>query len=100
MTSITIPDCVTRIGGSAFNKCSSLSSITLGSSVIVIETDAFKGCNNIKAIHFKGVTPPSIEYVSLDSKVYSNATLYVPIGSLNNYKSDKVWGYFNNIVKE
>ena len=43
LTSITIPSSVISIGGSAFSGCSSLTSITIPSSVISIGGSAFSG---------------------------------------------------------
>ena len=44
ITSITIPNCVTSIGNSAFYNCSSLTSITIPNSVTSIGDIAFLGC--------------------------------------------------------
>ena len=50
LTSITIPESVTRIGGSAFAGCSSLTSITIGSGVTSIGYDAFYVCSSLTSI--------------------------------------------------
>ena len=47
VTSITIPDGVTNIGGSAFKGCSGLTSITIPGSVTSIGAEAFSGCRNL-----------------------------------------------------
>ena len=41
---------VTSIGNSAFNSCSSLTSVTIGNSVTSIGNDAFAWCNNLTSV--------------------------------------------------
>lgn len=50
LTSVTIPDSVTAISGAAFRDCSSLTSLTLGSSVTYIGSDAFYFCRSLTAV--------------------------------------------------
>ena len=50
LTSITIPDSVTSIGGSAFYKCTRLTSITIPESVTSIEDWAFYNCTSLASI--------------------------------------------------
>ena len=45
-----IPDKVTTIDGRAFKNCIALKSVTIGSSVTSIGTDAFWDCNNLKTV--------------------------------------------------
>ena len=50
LTSYTIPDGVTTIGGYAFSGCSSLTSITIPDSVTSIGYDAFYDCSSLTSI--------------------------------------------------
>ena len=50
LTSITIPNRVTRIGECAFYRCSSLTSITIPNSVDSIGNGAFEGCSKLKLV--------------------------------------------------
>ena len=50
LTSITIPDSVTSIGGSAFYNCTGLTSITIPDSVTSIGYSAFYGCSGLTSI--------------------------------------------------
>ena len=45
MSSVVIPDSVTRIGNEAFCGCTSLSNIILPDSVTSIGESAFEGCS-------------------------------------------------------
>ena len=50
LTSITIPDSVTSIGTDAFKGCSGLTSITIPDSVTSIGNGAFRGCTGLTSI--------------------------------------------------
>ena len=61
LTSITIPDSVTSIGSSAFNCCTNLTSITIPDSVTSIGAAAFSGCTSLTSVTIPhGVT--SVEF--------------------------------------
>ena len=50
LTSVSIPSSVASIGGSAFDGCTGLTSITIPSSVTSIESDTFSGCTGLTGI--------------------------------------------------
>ena len=50
LTSVTIPNSVTSIGGSAFQGCSGLTSIEIPNSVTSIERYAFQGCSGLTSV--------------------------------------------------
>ena len=50
LTSITIPDSVTEIGYGAFSGCTSLTNINIPNSVTKIERYTFKGCSSLTSI--------------------------------------------------
>ena len=101
ITNIDIPDNVTTIGTWAFNGCTALTRLYIPESVSTIEA-AFTSCNNITEIYSNSTTPAKISRTAFSSTVRSNATLYIPAGSLSAYKAASArltWGRFSNIVE-
>ena len=97
LTSITIPNSVTSIKKEAFKGCSSLTSISLPNSVTSIGNEAFQFCWNLTSITCLGSTPPEASDLKAQ---YKTTTLFVPKGSLNNYKNHAEWGKFLNIQEQ
>lgn len=98
LTSITIPNSVTSIGGSSFAG-TGLTSITIPNSVTRIDYSAFQNCNNLFTIVSLIENPFNIDGASFissvfDKDVFYNATLYVPIGTIDKYKSTEGWKDF------
>lgn len=60
LTSIVIPEGVTKIGSHAFLNCSSLSSIVIPNSVVEIGFEAFEFCENLTSI----VIPAGIKKIN------------------------------------
>ena len=54
LTSITIPNSVMTIGFKAFYKCSGLTSATIGNGVMSIGWSAFEHCINLMSINYIG----------------------------------------------
>jgi hypothetical protein len=79
LTSINIPDSVATIENYAFELCLGLTSVTIGSGVTSIGSWAFYYCN-LKTITSNATTAPTINGGTFQG-VTSNGTLYVPIGS-------------------
>lgn len=78
----------------------SIEVLAIGQNVIRVplkETFYSGNENKLKIIYSLRETPPSIG--ELPSKIYTNTTLYVPIGSESNYQSNNIWGNFF-IIKE
>ena len=77
VTSVTIPNTVTRIAGTAFKDWTGLTSVSIPSSVTQIEYSAFEGCTSLTSVSL----PNSV--TSLGNTVFKNCTKLssVTIGS-------------------
>ncbi|MCD8006659.1 MAG: leucine-rich repeat domain-containing protein [Oscillospiraceae bacterium] len=78
LTSVDIPDGVTRIGYGAFYACDSLTEVTISDSVTVIEKNAFYGCESLASV----VLPNSVTEISDSafSLCYSLESITIPAG--------------------
>ncbi|MBQ9576851.1 MAG: leucine-rich repeat protein, partial [Muribaculaceae bacterium] len=95
LTSIVIPDSLTTIESYAFYSCDKLSNLFLGKSLTLIGTDAFRG-SPLTYITCLAETPPTLYTSSFNS--YANTTLYVPVTSIEAYRTASVWKNFKIIT--
>lgn len=101
LTAITIPNSVTTIGGWAFVECPNLTSVSIGSGVTKIDANNFDFNNttaNLKYVRVLGTTPPTLASDTFSSTTFSEGTLYVPKGCLSTYKCWP-WEKFNTMVE-
>lgn len=90
---IVISNNVTTLCG--INYCDNMKEIVIPSSVQKVY--GFKGCNSLVSIKCMATTPPIVGSSAFTNNTYLNTILYVPIGSIDNYKNDDYWGKFFNI---
>lgn len=96
LSRITLPENLSRLRASAFLNCTGLTGIYIPESVAYIESGAFSRCDAIENINLRGSVPPRLE-----DNVFSSygATLYVPKGSGDSYRTSPGWENFTNIVE-
>ncbi len=75
LTSVTIPNSVTAIGWSAFSGCSSLTSVTIPNSVTTIGKSTFSGCSSLTSV----TIPNSVTTIGDDAFSYCSALTSVTI---------------------
>ncbi|MBR5633776.1 MAG: leucine-rich repeat protein [Prevotella sp.] len=111
LTNVTIPNSVTSIGQSAFRGCSGLTSVTIPNSVTSIGEYAFYICTGLRSVISCIENPFAIAHNTFElyghynkekneyEYPFTDATLYVPIGTAEKYKSTDGWKNFKNIVE-
>ena len=103
LTSIAIPNSVTSIGNFAFYFCYGLTSVTIGNSVTSIGDGAFDGVDLTTVVSLIEnpfvIVGKSSSYRAFSENTFDNATLYVPVGTIDNYKATDGWKDFAYIVE-
>jgi hypothetical protein len=107
LTSVVIPNTVEWIDDNAFYYCSNLTSVIIPNSVTEFGYGAFYGCKNLnKVVSF--IEEPfdideSVFYVGYnwetDQNIFTSATLYVPVGTIDKYRAAAGWNRFENILE-
>ncbi len=105
LKSVDLPESLREIRRSAFSGCG-FTSVTIPANVSVIEAYAFVSCRSLKTIISLINEPFDIDSLAFsiwnadEQKYYfTEATLYVPVGTKAKYQTLGGWKYFNNIVE-
>ena len=101
LTSLTLPAGITKIGSYAFDGCSGLTSLNLPAGITKIGDGAFRGCSGLTSIYVYAEKVPEKGYrydvfERVDAK---KCTLYVPMGTYDDYRLSYFGHYFENIVE-
>lgn len=78
---------MTRLENSVFTNCYSLKSITIPKNINFIGAGNFQNCTSLKTITFESPIPPSFEFNWFLDRIDNLETIYVPKGSVEEYKS-------------
>ena len=99
LTSLTLPAGITSIGEYAFYGCSGLTSLNLPAGITSIGDEAFQNCSGLTSIYVYAEKVPKIGsnvFGEVDAK---KCTLYVPMGTYDDYWLSGFGDYFENIVE-
>ena len=96
-TSYTIAVGTTTIIKYAFYGCKRLISISIPDTVSDIGSNAFSSCKKIMNIWANMQNPQDIDDNVFEDFVYANATLHIPTGTIDKYKTTAAWSKFNTI---
>ena len=98
---IAVPDSVEYISPSSLEDCDGLVSYVLPESLKYISQNTFRKCPNLREIHshIKDVNRIPVNY-AFNRMQANNGTLYVPEGTLLEYKAHPIFSIFKNIVTE
>ena len=96
---LIVPDGVTVIARQAARNVE-LTEIYLPASVQNLESSAFSTITAATKVTSMAVEPPALaeEGIFFSTEVFTNATLYVPLASVEKYKLAAGWQEFQNIV--
>lgn len=102
--SLVLPDSISYIGEEAFYGCTDLQYLSLpmryAFNDIGIMGQAFAECINLDTIVSKCINPPAINSNVFGRSPKYFATLIVPIGTVETYKTTEGWKEFYNIKEK
>ena len=101
LESITLPNGITSLGEFCFSECTSLSSITLPISITLLGSSCFANNSSLMTVTCQWKDLDNT-YVGSDvfMGIFSEAQLYVPIGTSEKYKNKKPWSEFKYIIED
>ncbi len=88
---VVIEDGVTSIGNSAFDSCSSLTSITLSNNITNIGNDAFAGCRSLTSITIPDSVTSIGEYAFQSCSRLTSITIPDSVTSIGEYAFSDCW---------
>ena len=96
--SYTIPDGVEWIGTGVFEHNQYISTLTIPNSLKQICNYIFADCSNLKDVYCYAEDVPVTFSNAFKDFLIASATLHVPAGSIDLYKTTSPWSEFGNIV--
>lgn len=99
LTSIMIPNTVTRIYYYAFRGCNKLTGVVIQNGVIQIDDRAFQNCTNLSSVKMLPTTPPILGPEVFDG-ITADLQIIVPKGTLDAYKAATNWSAYADKMVE
>ena len=99
LPTLTIPEGVTYVGDGAFYGCSYLTELTLPSTMLTMGDNSFALCSRLQKMNVSAAIPPTIASKTFKD-VLRSIPVYVPMASVELYKTDEYWREFNIIGGE
>ncbi|MDE6310783.1 MAG: leucine-rich repeat protein [Muribaculaceae bacterium] len=97
---LTMPAGISTIGNRAFASCSELKSINLPEGIVDWGTEVFAECDNITGVQTTEVFPTPLPDGYFSENAFQNATVTVPLGYTDTYKSISGWKNFVHYSEE
>lgn len=97
---LRVPEGVTVIANQAAREVTSITEVELPSTMVEIRPSAFSSITGITKVTCLATTPPECTGENgnyFTDEVYQNATLYVPMRSVELYQNAAVWCNFQHI---
>ena len=99
LKSLNLPAGITRISDYAFYGCSGLTNLNLPAGITTIGVAAFRGCSGLTSIYVYAEKVPRIDSYAFAGVDAKKCTLYVPMGTRDDYRLSVFGDYFENIVE-
>ena len=96
-----MPNSNLLVKDNAFSECYSLKSLTIPAKINEIRSYAFYDCVNLETIQCHVIDPDEcyFETYCFMGVPASTCVVYVPQGSLNDYKNHPIWREFTHIIE-
>ncbi len=94
-----VPEGIKSIAGYAFSGCNKISSVTIPNSVTSLGKGAFYECTGIQSITSRAATPPACGS-NCFYYVPKTIPVYVPAGTVADYKAKDGWKDFGDNIQE
>ena len=99
ITEINLPSTVNYIDNYAFNNCTGLTKVRLNENVNTIGSSAFYSCSALQRFEFNRMSPPTVDYYTLEGINKSTCNLVIPYYATANYMAANYWNQFSNITE-
>ena len=98
LASVEIPSSVAEIGEMVFCDCTNLTSVEIPDSVTEIGRGAFDYCTSLTELHCRHKQPLDALSECFEGVDVSRITLYVPSGSVDDYRHHPFFSRFGGVV--